>query len=122
MMMLAADIQRVYENLSKQEQEIFDRVVDLAYEVDKSFQQRMQWKVPTFTLHNNWHHWIFSLAKTKMGMTMTFHKGWLLDDPKKTLGGEGKHLRTLRFAAPNEIRSEILESLIRSAIQHQVDL
>ena len=120
-MKLSADVQRLYKDLSKQEQEIFDCVAGLAYNVDPSFQNKIQWKVPTFTLNDNWHHWIFSLSKTKKGMTMTFHKGWLLDDPKRVMSGDGKHLRMLRFVAADEIRNEILEDLIRSAIKHQVD-
>ena len=88
-MPLTPEVQRVYGNLSAQEQEIFDGVVSLAEKVDPSFQNRMQWQKPTFTLNSNWHHWIFSLSKTKMGMTLTFHKGWLLDDPQKILSGDG---------------------------------
>lgn len=121
-MSLAPDVQRARDGLSGKEQAVFDTVVSIAYEVNPSFQNRMQWKVPTFTLKDNWHHWVFSLSKTKMGITLTFHKGWLLDDPRRVLGGDGKHLRMLRFADVVEIKKGILESLIRSAIRHQTDM
>ena len=71
-MILTPDIQRIRDSLSDQEQEIFDTVVRIAGKVNAAFQNKMQWQKPTFTLSDNWHHWIFSLAKTKMGITMSF--------------------------------------------------
>jgi hypothetical protein len=121
-MVLDPDVQRLRDGLSGKDQEVFDTVVSLAYDVNPSFQNRLQWKVPTFTLNNDWHHWIFSLAKTKMNLTMTFHKGWLLDDPSEELSGDGKHLRMLRFAGVDQIKGDVLQSLMRSAIRHQKDM
>jgi hypothetical protein len=121
-MSLVPDVQRVRDNLSKQEQKIFDAVVSMAERVNPSFQNRIQWQKPTFTLNDNWHHWIFSLSKTKMGMTLAFHKGWLLDDPQKILGGDGKHLRMLRFTDASQIQQGALKTLIREAVKHQLDL
>ncbi len=121
-MPLAPDVQRIRDALSRQEQEIFDAVVSIAGKVNPSFQNRMQWQKPTFTLNDNWHHWIFSLSKTKMGMTLTFHKGWLLEDPQKVLTGDGKHLRMLRFTEVAQIRKNAVKELIREAIRHQLDL
>ena len=121
-MTIIAEVEQIVDGLSDQEKAIFDTVVNIACKVDPSFQNRIQWKVPTFTLNDNWHHWIFSLAKTKKGMTVTFHKGWLLDDPEEALLGEGPHLRMLRFLTPGEIKKKILADLIRSAIQHQLDM
>ena len=121
-MALTPDVQRVRDSLSASEQEIFDAVVSLAEKVDPSFQSRIQWQKPTFTLNDNWHHWIFSLAKTKMGMTLSFHKGWLLDDPGRLLCGDGRHLRMIRFAAVGQIQKARLAELFREAIEHQLDL
>ena len=121
-MALTPDVQRVRDSLSASEQEIFDAVVSLAEKVDPAFQSRIQWQKPTFTLNDNWHHWIFSLSKTKMGMTLTFNKGWLLEDPQKILSGDGKHLRMLRFTSVTEIEKDTVEKLIRQAIQHQLEL
>ncbi len=121
-MMLAAEIQSIYEGLASTEQEIFDAVVQVTYEVEPAFQNRLQWQKPTFTLNNNWHHWIFSLAKTKKGVTVSFHKGWLLEDPDKALGGDGPHLRVLRYTSPDQIQKDVLADLLRSVIRHQLDM
>ena len=120
--MLTADVQHVRDHLSEQEQAIFDAIVNLAYKVKPSFQNRMQWQKLTFTLKDNWHHWVFSLSKTKLGMTLTFHKGWLLDDPHNILSGDGKHLRMSRFTAVDQIQKDLLEKLFGEAIEHQLDL
>lgn len=121
-MTLESVVQSVRDRLSKTDQEIFDLVVNTAEKAHPAFQNRMQWQKPTFTLNDNWHHWIFSLNKTKAGMTVTFHKGWLLEDPQKRLSGEGKHLRMLRFTSASQIETACLEKLFREAIKHQLDL
>jgi hypothetical protein len=55
-------------------------------------------------------------------MTVTFHKGWLLDDPQKILSGDGKHLRMLRFTNADQIETTGLEELFHEAIKHQLDM
>jgi hypothetical protein len=55
-MALALEVQHIHDNLSAQDQEIFDELVSIACKVDPSFQNRIQWKVPAFTLNDNWHH------------------------------------------------------------------
>lgn len=121
-MHLAPDVKHVRDKLSEQEQKIFDAVVGFAEEVNPSFQNRIQWQKPTFTLDDNWHHWIFSLNRTKAGMTVTFHKGWLLEDPQKILGGDGAHLRMLRFTDVAQIQESAMKDLIQAAVRHQLDL
>ena len=121
-MQLEPDIQHVRYNLSEQEQKIFDTIVDIAENVNPSLQNRIQWQKPTFTLDGNWHHWIFSLSRTKAGMTLTFHKGWLLEDPQKILKGDGKHLRMLRFTDVAQIQKDAVKQLIREVVRHQLDL
>ncbi len=121
-MQLTPDIQKMRAGLSRQYQKIFDAMVSLAEKVNPSFENKMQWQTPTFTLNGNWHHWIFSLGKTKTGVTVTFHKGWLLDDPQKMLTGDGKHLRMLRFTDVVQIQKDAVKQLIREAVCHQLDL
>jgi hypothetical protein len=121
-MRLVSGVQQIHDSLSEQDRKLFDALVSIAEEVDPSFQNRVQWQKPTFTLNDNWHHWIFSLDKTKAGMTLTFHKGWLLDDPQKILSGDGKHLRMLRFKDVAQIQKKAVKDLIHEAIRCQLDL
>jgi hypothetical protein len=121
-MILTAEVQSIFDQLSAQEQEIFKTIVHLAEGVNPALQNRIQWKKPTFTLNDNWHHWIFSVVKTQKGITISFHKGWLLEDPEKALAGDGAHLRLMRFTDSAEIKNEILTNLISSAIRHQLDM
>jgi hypothetical protein len=121
-MIITAEVQYVLNDLSEQERKVFETIIQLAYEVNPSLQNRIQWKSPTFTLNNNWHHWIFSITTTQKGITVTFHKGWLLEDPQKVLSGDGAHLRALRFTDTGQIKTEILANLIRNAIHHQLDM
>jgi hypothetical protein len=121
-MLLDPEIQSVYDAFPQPARAIFDRIVAIAILADPALQNRLQWQKPTFTLNNNWHHWLFSVANTKKGVTVTFHKGWLLEDPYHALQGDGLHVRMLRFNESAEVNADILTGLIRSAIAHQLDM
>jgi hypothetical protein len=108
--------------LTETNQAIFDCLVVTAQAVDPDMQDAIKWRVPTFTVHANWHHWLFSISQTQKGLTLTFHKGWLLADPTHALHGDGKHLRQMLFTAFEQIRPEVVAGLMAEALAHQVDM
>lgn len=50
-------------------------------------EQAIKWKRLTFTLHQDWHHWLCGVAVTREGVQLVFHKGSLLADPARLLRG-----------------------------------
>jgi hypothetical protein len=103
-------------------QAIFDRLTSIAQSVHPAMQNAIKWHVPTFTIAKNWHHWLFSITQTRKGISLTFHKGWLLVDPTHSLLGDGKHLRHLLFTDVEQINDHILAALIAEAVLHQLEL
>ncbi len=101
---------------------IFERLARIAQIVDPSIQVEIKWRAPTFTVCGNWHHWLFSIAQTKKGVTLTFHKGWLLSDPARALQGEGQHMRQILFTAESQIPEPVVAALIRESIRRQTDM
>ena len=108
--------------MASDEGAIFDRLVEIAEKVSPAIQNALRWNAPTFTLADNWHHWLFSINATKLGVTLTFHKGWLLDDPRHALQGTGKHMRMLRFKSCTDIDEGVIVGLIGEAVKHHTDL
>jgi len=100
----------------------FDQLAALARAVTPSLQAAIKWRVPTFTVNGNWHHWLFRLASTKNGLSLTFHKGWLLADPQRVLQGAGPHLRQILFTGPEQLRPDVIAALMREAIRHQLEM
>ncbi|GIL12646.1 MAG: hypothetical protein BroJett038_13660 [Chloroflexota bacterium] len=119
---LAPEVETLRAQMTDEERQIFDRLVAIAHEVDPAIQNSFRWKQPTFTLHDNWHHWLFSINRTKKGVTLNFHKGWLLDDPENVLRGDGAHMRQIVFKTQADIEQNMVAGLMREAIKHQTDI
>lgn len=121
-MEINAEVLKYRSTMSSIYQEIFDRLATIAYQVAPDMDHAIKWRVPTFTVKGNWHHWLFSISQTKKGVTLNFHKGWLLADPEQVLQGDGKHLRQLVFTLPEQVHEEVVASLMREAIRHQIEM
>jgi hypothetical protein len=81
----------------------------------------IKWHRLTFTVDDNWHHWLCAIAVTKRGVNLMFHKGALLADPHARLRGEGRYLRQLTYADAVTHPGDVAE-LVREAIAHQTEL
>lgn len=103
-------------------QQTFDSLIAIAYRVNPAFQNSVRWKAPTFTLDDNWHHWIFSITRTKGGIALTFHKGALPRDKQGLLEGSGKYMRKIVYKDASDIDGAAIADLMREAIKHQTDM
>lgn len=50
-----------------------------------SLDEAVKWGRLTFTVDQNWHHWLCAVAATRAGVALVFHKGALLPDPTRLL-------------------------------------
>lgn len=55
----------------------------------------IKWDRLTFSVDQDWHHWLCGIAVTRAGVRLVFHKGSLLDDPTGLLRGSGRYVREL---------------------------
>lgn len=121
-MPLSPDVLVYRAGMTPAHQVIFDRLVEIAYGVEPGLQSAIKWRTPTFTVNGNWHHWLFSLAETKKGVSLNFHKGWLLADPSRSLQGEGRHMRQLLFTDITQIQANIVAGFVEEALRHQLEM
>ncbi len=60
---------------------------------------------------------------TKKGVSLTFHKGSLLADPKRLLHGEGNYMRALLFRAVSDIGdSDAIQAIFEDAAHRQTQM
>ena len=88
---------------------------------DEAVAEAIKWGRLTFTVDDNWHHWLCAVAVTKRGVSLVFHKGSLLEDPADLLQGEGRYLRQIPYDQA-ATHPEAVTALIREAIAHQSEM
>lgn len=83
--------------------------------------QAVKWKRLTFTVDQDWHHWLCGIAVTSAGVRLVFHKGSLLDDPADLLQASGRYVRELH--PEDAMRDpEAAKALVEEAVAHQRDM
>ena len=109
------------QKLSPDQQEQAEQLTALVHAADMEIAEAVKWRRLTFTVHDNWHHWLCAVAVSKGSAKLGFHKGALLRDPDGLLQGESRYLREIPYDAavahPNAVTA-----LVREAIEHQTDM
>jgi hypothetical protein len=107
--------------LGQHQREQAEEFAVLVHTADTGIAEAVKWRRLTFTVHDNWHHWLCAVAVSKGGAKLVFHKGALLDDPGGLLRGESRYLREIphddAMTQPNAVTA-----LVREAIEHQTDM
>ena len=83
--------------------------------------EAIKWHRLTFTVGDDWHHWLCAIAVTRQAVNLTFHKGSLLADPAGLLRGDGRYLRSVPHAQATE-HPDAVTALVREAIARQTDM
>jgi hypothetical protein len=83
--------------------------------------ESIKWRRLTFTVEDDWHHWLCAIAVTKRGVDLVFHKGSLLDDPTGVLQGDGSYVRQIPYDQATA-DPEAVTALVRQAVAHQTDM
>ncbi|HYF95246.1 MAG TPA: DUF1801 domain-containing protein [Symbiobacteriaceae bacterium] len=77
----------------------------------------VKWKQLTYALAGDYHHWICAIDVTKKAVSLRFHFGGLLDDPKDVFrAGSSKFLRTIDFASVDGLDPTLVTAYVRQAI------
>ncbi|RAY16018.1 hypothetical protein DPM19_08570 [Actinomadura craniellae] len=83
--------------------------------------EAIKWGRLTFTVRDDWHHWLCAVAVTDRVVNLVFHKGVLLDDPADLLRGAGRYLRHVPYTEA-AAHPEAVEALVRRAVARQTDM
>jgi hypothetical protein len=88
---------------------------------DSRIAEAVKWRRLTFSIEDDWDHWIGAVSTTKRGVGLMLHKGALLDDPEDLLRGEGRYLRQIAFEEAAD-RPDVVTMVVRQAVEHQTDM
>jgi hypothetical protein len=119
---LSPQVNRYLNDFKPSKKDIASLIINIALELNPEFDCEIVWDQITFTLNQNWHHWIFAVSESRQGVTVSFHKGALLKDPRKILKATGSHLKTIRYEYREMVDPAYLRRLINEAIEKQTDL
>jgi hypothetical protein len=81
----------------------------------------VKWRRLTFTVGEDWHHWLCAVAVSNREVNLVFHKGVLLADPAGLLAGDGRYVRQVSYESA-AAHPAALKALVREAIAHQTDM
>ena len=115
------DVEEWLHKWSPAQQEQARNLAAAVHGADEAVVEAIKWRRLTFTVDDNWHHWLCAITVTKRGVSLMFHKGSLLDDPVGLLRGDGSYLRHI---PPDQIAEhpDAVTALVRQAIEHQTDM
>jgi len=119
---LSSQVNRYLNDFTPSKKDIASLIINIALELNPEFDCEIVWDQITFTLNQNWHHWIFAISESRQGVTVSFHKGALLRDPRKILKATGSHLKTIKYEYREMVDPAYLRKLINEAIDKQTEL
>jgi hypothetical protein len=111
-----------FPRLDERARSTVELLVDVVVDVLPDAEHARKWGRLTFTRHGDWHHWLCAVAAGKKSVKLVVHKGALLADPLGVLEGEGRYLRALTFASPEDVDAEVVASILREAAARQTDM
>jgi len=77
----------------------------------------IKWQQLTFTLNNDFHHWICAIRINKNNITLNFHFGSYLNDNLNLLiAQKSNFLRQLKFNGLSDLKQEIIIDFVRQAV------
>jgi hypothetical protein len=109
------------DKLSPAQQEQSQKLATAVHMANGSIAEAIKWRRLTFTVDDNWHHWLCAVAITKRGASLVFHKGVLLEDPAGLLRGKSRYLREIPYDEATA-HPDAVAALVREAIRHQTDM
>jgi hypothetical protein len=119
---LSPHVNRYLNDFKPSKKDIASMIINIALELNPEFDCEIIWDQITFTLNQNWHHWIFAVSESRQGVTVSFHKGALLRDPRKILKATGSHLKTIKYEYREMVDPAYLRRLINEAVEKQTEL
>lgn len=105
-------------DLAPDQREQVESLAGLVHELGTPLSEAIKWRRLTFTVDDDWHHWLCQISATKKGTSLVFHKGVLLDDPAHLLEGQGRYLRHVPYQRAVDGREGVTR-LLMEALEHR---
>jgi hypothetical protein len=107
-----SDVDRWFEQADHPLEATMRRARDIILGADTRVTESIKWKTPTFAYRGN----IASFNPSKQLLSIMFHRGAEIPGDHPRLEGDGKLVRTMRFAGPGELEAgkADLEAAVRA--------
>lgn len=117
----ASEVDAWIGRLPKHQRQQVSQLADLIQDATDGLAEAVKWGRLTFTVNDNWHHWLCAISATEASVKLTFHKGALLDDPAGLLEGGGRYVRHIQHDVAIGDPEPVIR-LVQEAITHQTDM
>jgi hypothetical protein len=115
------DVREWLAKLPAERQEQAEWLSERVHAAHDGIDEALKWRRLTFTVDGNWHHWLCAVAASKQAVSLTFHKGALLNDPAGLLEGDARYTRQVPYERAAENPGAVT-ALVRDAVEHQEDM
>jgi len=91
---------------------IADTLHSLILAAAPDLKAEMKWGMPCYSANSM----VCALMGAKAHVSLFFHRGKLLKDPKKRLQGGGKAVRSIKFTSPDQIPAPAIKAFVKAAV------
>ena len=116
----SADVEAWIRQHDADQQAQINWFAELVHAAVAGVSEAIKWRRLTFTVDDNWHHWLCAVHVNRAGVSVVLHKGALLDDPDGLLQGDGQYVRQIPIQNVTA-HPEGVGELLRDAAAHQTD-
>jgi hypothetical protein len=111
-----------FQELDERLRPTVERLIDVILKALPDADHERKWGRLTFTRNRDWHHWLCAIAPGRKTVRLLVHKGALLADPRGVLEGDGRYLRAITFASPDDVDGAVVASVLREAAARQTEM
>lgn len=101
-----------FKKLKPELKAIADALHGLILAAEPDLKAEMKWGMPHYTANGM----VCALMGAKKHVSLFFHRGKLLKDPKKRLQGSGKTVRSIRFTSADQIPGPAIRAFVKAAV------
>jgi hypothetical protein len=101
-----------FKKLHPEPRAIAEKLHQLVMSAEPSLRAELKWGMPCYSKNSM----VCALMKAKAHVSIFFHRGKLLADPKKLLSGSGKTVRSMRLTTVKDIPAAAVRKFVKGAV------
>jgi len=101
-----------FKKLNPEPRAIAEKLHELVMSADPTLRAELKWGMPCYSKNKM----LCALMGAKGHVSIFFHRGKLLKDPKKLLQGGGKTMRSLKFTSAKDIPAAAIKTFVKGAV------
>lgn len=101
-----------FKKLKPEMKAIADSLHGLILSAEPDLKPELKWGMPHYTKNSM----VCALMGAKAHVSIFFHRGKLLKDPRKRLRGSGKTVRSIKFTSIDQIPGPAIKAFVKAAV------